>query len=84
MHIKTGGWEHRHSLPGSSKCVTLPLAVGVCGEGVVNGTHDLVHALHVSDARVEFGVDEENPFNHFPVRFTAVREHLVLVGGIQV
>lgn len=64
--------------------LTLPLVVGVRGEGVVNGTHDLIHALNVSDAWVEFGVDEENPLDHFPVRFTAVRQHLVLVGGIQV
>lgn len=63
---------------------TFPLAAGVGGEGVVDGAHDLVHALDVGDPRVELGVDEEDPLHHLPVSLAAVRENLVLVGRIQV
>lgn len=60
---------------------TFPLAVGVGGEGVVEGPHDLIHALHVRDARVELGVDEEDPLHHLPVGLTAAGRHLVLTQG---
>lgn len=63
---------------------TFPVCVGVGGEGVVNGPDDLVHALHVGDARVQLGVDEQDSLHHLPVRLAAVRQNLVLVGRIQV
>lgn len=63
---------------------TFPLAVGVGGEGVVDGPHQLVHALHVGQTRVQLGVDEEDPLHHLPVGLAARRQNLVLVRRVQV
>ena len=63
---------------------TFPFIVWVCGECIINWPDDLVHALNVGDAGVELGVDEEDAFDHLPVCFTAVGQHLVLVGWIEV
>ena len=41
---------------------------GVGGEDVVDGADDLVHALDVSLAGVELGVEEEDPLDDLPVR----------------
>lgn len=60
---------------------TFPLAVGVSGKGIVEGPHDFIHALHVSNARVELGVDEQDPLHHLPVGLAAVGQHLVLIEG---
>lgn len=60
------------------------MCVGVGGEGVVNRPHDLVHALYVSDARVQLGVDEQDSLHHLPVRLAAVRQNFILVGWVQV
>lgn len=60
---------------------TFPLAIGVSGKSVVEGAHDLIHALHISDARVELGIDEQDPFHHLPVGFTAIGQNLILVQG---
>lgn len=60
---------------------TFPLAVGVSGKGIVEGSHDLIHALHVSDARVELGIDEQDALHHLPVGLTAAGQHLVLIQG---
>ena len=43
-------------------------AAGVGGEDVVDGADDLVHALDVSLAGVELGVEEEDPLDDLPVR----------------
>lgn len=64
--------------------LTFPLAVRVCRKGVVNRPHNLIHALHVGDPGVEFGVDEEDPLDHLPVRLTPTRQHLVFIRWIQV
>lgn len=60
---------------------TFPLAVGVSGKGIVEGPHDLIHALHVSDARVELGIDEQDTLHHLPMGLAAVGQHLILIQG---
>ena len=78
--VSPGGSNNERERPGAH-LFTSPLAVGVGGKGVVEGPHDLIHALHVSDAGVELGVDEQDPLHHLPVGFTAVGQHHVLVHG---
>lgn len=68
----------------SAPTPTFPLTVWVRGKRVVNGSYDLVHALHVGYARVEFGVDEQDALHHLPVRLPPTGQHLVFIGGIQV
>lgn len=63
---------------------TFPLAVGVRGKSVVDWPNDLIHALDISDPRVEFGIDEEDPLHHLPVCLAPIGQHLILVGWIQV
>lgn len=60
---------------------TFPFTVGIRGKGVVEGPHDLVHALHVGNARVELGIDEQDALHHLPVGLTAIGQHLVLIQG---
>lgn len=64
--------------------LTFPFPIRVCGKGVVDGPHNLIHALHVGDAGVELGVDEQDALHHLPVSLTAVGQHLVLIRGVQV
>lgn len=63
---------------------TFPLAVRVRGKRVVNRPDDLVHALHVGDPGVEFGVDEEDTLHHLPVCLGPIGQHLVLIRWVQV
>ena len=58
--------------------VLPPLPAGVGGEHVVDGAHDLVHALHVALPRVQLGVEEQDPFHHFPVGLVAQAEGRVV------
>jgi hypothetical protein len=44
--------------------VTTPCVCRIGRKHVIQRTADLVHALHVSDARVELGVDEQDALNH--------------------
>lgn len=60
---------------------TFPLAVRVSGKRIVEGPHDFIHALHISDARVELGIDEQDPLHHLPVGFAAIGQNLILVQG---
>ena len=63
---------------------TFPFIIWVCGKSIIDWPDNLIHALNVSDARVEFGVDEEDALNHLPVCFTAIGQHLILIGWIEV
>lgn len=63
---------------------TFPLAVGVCGKGVIYWSNNLIHALYIGNPRVEFGIDEKDPLHNLPVCFTPTGQHLILVRWIQV
>ena len=71
--VSPGGSSNERERPGAH-LFTSPLAVGVGGKGVVEGPHDLVHALHVSNAGVELGVDEHGAFK----REVALEENGIL------
>lgn len=61
--------------------LTFPLAVGVGGKGIIEGPHDLIHALYISNARVELGIDEQDALHHLPVGLAAIGQHLILIQG---
>jgi len=65
-----------------AKQSTSPVQVWIWGEGVIQGSNYFVHSLHVSRARVELRVDEEDTLHHLPVRLLALDQGLVLVGRL--
>lgn len=60
---------------------TSVLEIRVRSHDVINRSNDLVHALHVIDSRIEFRVEEENPFDHLPVCLPAIFHGVVALRG---
>ena len=60
---------------------TSPIAAGVGGEQIINGPDDLVHALDVTLAGIQLGVNEQNPLDYLPVRLlTRIEDSVVFLG----
>lgn len=83
--------QRSHSTTATAKqskgFLTFPLTVRVCSKGVVKRPHDFIHALDIGYARVQLGIDEQDPLHHLPVSFAAVGQNFVLAqragGGFQ-
>ena len=65
----------RHQVCEAEEAVSLgvlpPLPGGVRGQHVVDWPDDLIHPLDVALARVELGVEEEDPLDDLPVGLLA-------------
>lgn len=57
-----------HSLmSNSAQVLTSESNVWIIGKSVIDWPNNLIHALHIGLARIELGIDKQDPLHHLPV-----------------
>lgn len=60
--------------------LTTILQRGITGHDEIDWSDNLVHSLDVANSWIQFRVQEQDPFHHFPVRLLSILHRVVTLG----